>query len=291
MKLHANIFLFLLLIFSVRGFAQQTAQDGYNDSQNGKRDHKNIYFSWGYGKFWYPKTDIHIKQNSTDVNQNSTSSEYTLHKVMAHDRLGIEKLYNVPLTVPQFCVRVGFFFNETQDLGVELTYDHAKFITSGDQYVRMTGATNGVAFDSTTYLYTDTSMGPKPFVFKLNNGANFFEFNLVKKFHLYKNRKIDFSYIVKCGAGWNTPHVENTVFGEKNVPHFQAIGGWNVGAESALRCVFFNHTYLEFGQKGVYASYYKLRIANGLANLHFAAYEVVLSLGVNFPEKIHKHYD
>lgn len=251
----------------------------------------NWYFSWGYGKFWYPKTDIHIKQNFTDANQKAVSTEYTLIDVKAHDRLGIEKLYNVPLTVPQFCIRVGYFFNEKQDLAIELSYDHAKFITSDNQYVRMVGNTNGVAFDSLAYLYPETDPGTQPFVYKLNNGANFFEFNLVKKFRLLDSPKgkIHLSYLAKCGAGWNTPHVENTIFGDKNKPHFQPIGGWNIGAEGAVRCVFFNAVYLEFGQKGVFASYYHLKLAHGESKQHFATYEVVLSLGVNIPGKMNRN--
>ncbi|MBI3511636.1 MAG: hypothetical protein HY064_13325 [Bacteroidetes bacterium] len=281
MKLRLHI-----LLVSVALYSNTTAQNSTWKFQKGG----NWYFSWGYGKFWYPKTNLYFDENYTDpVAKEVVHSEYTLYNVKAHDRLGLEKLYNVPLTVPQFCVRIGYFFNEKQDLGIELTYDHAKFIASDYQYVEMKGTTNGVAFDSLAYLYPDRTTGPKPFVYKLNNGANFFEFNLVKKFILFdsKNGMIHLSYITKCGAGWNTPHVENEIFGEKNKPHFQPIGGWNVGAEAAVRCVFFNRAYLEFGQKGVYANYYKLRNAQGVSRQQIATYELVLSLGVNFPSHIH----
>ncbi|CAN5386896.1 hypothetical protein BH09BAC5_BH09BAC5_24470 [soil metagenome] len=284
MKLRSNIFIFLLLILSATSFAQNNDVDL---KENKWEFHKggNWYFSWGYSKWWYPKTDLHFKINTLDANSSTQHTEYTLKDVSAHDYSHIDKLFVVPLTVPQFCVRVGYFFNADQTLGMELTYDHAKFVVSDDQYVRMIGTTNGVAFDSLAHLYPDFSTGATPFVFKLNNGANFFEFNLVKKFPLFNlfRGKIKGFYLLKGGAGWNTPHVENTIFGAKNKPHFQAIGGWNVGVEGALRLLFGNRVYFEFGQKGVLASYYNLRLAQGTAKVNFRTYGTIFSLGLNFP--------
>ncbi|HET6990857.1 MAG TPA: hypothetical protein VFJ43_06010, partial [Bacteroidia bacterium] len=270
MKIRNSIFLFLLVLLC----SEATAQDSNWKFHKGG----NWYFSWGYSKWWYPKTDIHFNINSTDANDKALHSEYTLKDCTAHDSPFISKIFVIPLTVPQFCVRIGYFFNADQSLGAELTYDHAKFVVNTDQYVRMVGNTNGVAFDSLAHLYPDASTGAQPFIFKLNNGANFFEFNLVKKFTLFqcKSGKFKLFYLLKSGLGWNTPHVENTIFGEKNKPHFQAIGGWNVGAEGAIRMLFFNRTYLEFGQKVVYASYYGLRLAQGTARVHLATYGTIL---------------
>ena len=296
MKLPRIIFLFSMIAFCSNTFAQRTFDDDTTSSMNSNwkwQKGGNFYFAWGYSKYWYTKSDIHVQQNFDDVSGTTTKTEYTLVDVKGHDRLGIEKLYNVPLTVPQFNVRIGYFFNKKQDLGIELNYDHAKFISADDQYVEMKGSTNGVAFDSTAHLYTDTAKGPKPFIYKLNNGANFVMVNLVKRFELYNNttRGIHFSYLAKFGGGITVPHVENTIFGMSNDPHFQFPGGWCVGVESALRCVFFNRMYIEFGQKGTFANYYKLRIYKGLAKQSFGAYEVVLTLGVNFPAKKYTHGD
>jgi hypothetical protein len=282
MKIRNSIFiLFLVLLCSVA-----TAQD-----KNWKY-HKggNWYFSWGYSKWWYPKSDLHFNINTTDANDKALHTEYTLKDCTPHDSPFLNRLFVVPLTVPQFCVRIGYFFSADQTFGAELTYDHAKFVVNTDQYVRMVGNTNGVAFDSTAHLYPDSEPGSQPFIFKLNNGANFFEFSLVKKFKLFESKKgkVKFFYILKSGLGWNTPHVENTIFGQKNKPHFQAIGGWNVGAEGAMRLLFFNRTYLEFGQKVVSASYYNLRTAQGTARVHFFAYGTILSIGMNFPGKMNK---
>ncbi len=250
----------------------------------------NWYFSWGYSKWWYPKTDISFDIKSTDAAAKSSHTQYVLKDVYAHDYSHIGQIFVVPLTVPQFCIRIGYFFNQAQTLGAELTYDHAKFVVNDPQHVRMVGNTDGVAFDSIAYLYQDPAVGTQPFIFKLNNGANFFEFNLVRKFELFNLSKGNFQgfYLMKAGAGWNTPHVQNTIFGAENNPHFQPLGGWNVGVEGALRLLFCNRIYLEFGQKAVYAAYYNLRLAQGTAKVHFKTYGTIFSLGINFPGKMNR---
>ena len=288
MKIIKILFLFLLII-PTTAYAQ-TEKVGSLKNYWKVQKGGEWYLSWGYSKWWYPKTDIHFDINTVDGNAKNSHTEYVLKDVYAHDSPFISEIFTVPLTVPQFCVRLGYFFNSDQSLGAEFTYDHAKFVVNNDQYVRMVGSTNGVAFDSIAHLYENESLGSQPFIFKLNNGANFFAFTLVKKFSLFSSRngKFKLLYHLKMGAGWNTPHVENTIFGAKNTPYFQAIGGWNVGAEGAIRLLFFNRTYLEFGQKAVYASYYNLRTATGTAKVQFPTYGTILSMGINFPQKQNK---
>lgn len=277
---------FILFVFVLAACASMQAQTSSWKFRKGGE----WYVSWGYSKWWYPTTDLHFDINSTDAASRSSHTEYVLKDVKAHDSPFLDKIFVVPATVPQFCMRAGYFFNSDQSLGLELTYDHAKFVVNEDQYVRMVGNTNGFAFDSLAHLYPDDSTGLQPFIFKLNNGANFFAFTLVKKFSLYQSKKGNFKffYLLKGGMGWNTPHVENTIFGEKNNPHFQPIGGWNVGAEGAIRLLFYNRAYFEFGQKAVYASYYNLRLAHGTAKVHFKTYGTIFSVGLSFPGKMNK---
>lgn len=283
MKLHSKIFFSLLLISSARSFAQ-TADPASGDHYWKWTKGGNFYFSWGYNKEWYTKSDIHINQTFTEGAQAGQHTEYTLHDILAHDHIGWDEVFKSQLTIPQYNYRLGYFFNKKQDLGIELNFDHTKYVVQTYQHVRMSGITNGVAFDSTAFLYPDTLTGPKPFYYQLNNGANFFLVNLMKKWTLYQSPKgnINFSYIARGGVGWMVPHVQNLIFGNNNTPHFQ-FGGWDVGVESALRCVFYKYAYLEFSQKGTYASYSHLRIYEGTSKQSFGCYELVLSLGVNIP--------
>ena len=71
------------------------------------------------------------------------------------------------------------------------------------------------------------------------------------------------------------------LFGVKNDPHFQ-VGGWNIGAEAALRATFYKTVYLEFANKLDYASYSGLGINNGTMRQAFGTYELILNLGFTF---------
>jgi hypothetical protein len=131
---------------------------------------------------------------------------------------------------------------------------------------------SGGGADSSSYYY-------------LNNGANFLLFNIVKRWSLLENRKqtIRVEGFGKAGIGPVIPHVENKFFDQPgNKPHFQ-LGGWNIGAEGAIRATFFHYVYLEYTNKLDYARYSGLRIYKGTARQAFGTYEMILNLGLSFP--------
>ena len=75
---------------------------------------------------------------------------------------------------------------------------------------------------------------------------------------------------------------QNTRFGQKNKQGFQ-FGGWNIGAEAAIRTTFFNYVYLEYCNKLDYARYAGLKVYQGTAKQAFGTYEMILNVGVTFP--------
>jgi hypothetical protein len=237
-----------------------------------KRKHE-IYFSWGYNAEWYTHSTIHISQPSLGNN-------YQLNKVSAWDHPGWnEGLFSKQITVPQFNVRVGYVINEEKGWIFELNYDHPKFIVNDGQNVHLTGRLNNRQVD-TTFVFNQAN----GFHYFLNNGANFFLFDLVKRLHIYKTRDENFKldFLGKFGIGFTVPHVDNELFGNSNTAHFQ-IGGWNTGLEAAIRTTFYKYVYLEYGNKLDYARYSGLKIYDGTAHQAFGTYEMMLTLGLVFP--------
>lgn len=92
---------------------------------------------------------------------------------------------------------------------------------------------------------------------------------------------MDIKLLFKGGAGFVFPHVENTIMGHNNHPHFQ-FGGLDVGIEAAINAMFYKRLYIEFSNKAVYAWYRNLRIYNGTVSQNMACYEAILSFGVRF---------
>ena len=109
-----------------------------------KKKHKyktGLYASWGYNTEWYTHPNIKISQPSL-------GNDYTLNHVRAHDHRGWDhNLLNQPITIPQFNCRIGYIFNEDRGWGVELNYDHPKFIVQDGQQVHVTGTQNGKPVD------------------------------------------------------------------------------------------------------------------------------------------------
>jgi hypothetical protein len=231
-----------------------------------------FYFSWGYNTEWYTNSNVHVDQPELGNN-------YTFKNIRGHDHKGWnEGLFSRALTIPQYNYRLGYFFNKEKGLAFEINFDHTKFIFA-DQDAHIKGTMTGKSVD-TTVRFNEAN----GFYYYLNNGANFLLFNIVKRWQLYHlpNQKIKIDALGKAGIGPVIPHVENSFFGQKNDPHFQ-LGGWNVGAEGAIRATFFNFVYLEYTNKIDYARYSHLRIYKGLAKQAFGTYEMILNLGITFP--------
>jgi hypothetical protein len=241
--------------------------------QNGKVKRKHeIYFSWGYNAEWYTRSNVYVSQPELGNN-------YSFDNISGHDHRGWDYgIFNKAISIPQYNYRLGYVINEEKGLGFEINFDHTKYIFA-DQNARLTGTFNKLRVDTTIAFNAQNG-----FYYYLNNGANFLLFNLVKRMPIYRlrngNLKIDFA--AKAGIGPVIPHVQNSFFGEANDPHFQ-LGGWNLGVEGALKVTFFKYVYLEYSNKLDYARYSGLQIYKGTARQAFGTYEMILSLGLDFP--------
>ena len=266
-----NILLsFLVLSVISPAFAQVTKKE---------KKHKtgSVYFSWGYNEEAYTRSTLHVKQDGLGNN-------YDLIHVVAHDHQGWnDGVTNKAFTIPQYNYRLGYYFNDKQDMAIELNFDHTKYIIVDGQNMHIKGTVNHRAVDSTILF----SQGNGDYYF-LNNGANFFLFNFVKRLGLYhthsNNLRVDLTG--KAGIGPVIPHVQNSFFGYANHQQFQ-LGGWNTGVELALRVTVMRYGFIEFSQKLDYARYSNLEIYGGTAKQNFGTYETILSVGAILPTTKH----
>ena len=258
----------------------------FNDSaQEKKKERKGeFYFSWGYNKEWYTRSSVRVMQPGL-------GNDYKFVGIEGHDHPGWnEGLFHIALSIPQYNYRIGYIFDRKHGWGWEINFDHTKFIFA-DQNAHVVGKLNNRQVDTTIAFNKKNG-----YYYYLNNGANFLLFNVTKRWNFYQDKKNNFKLdgFAKGGIGPVIPHVENQ-FGyttdsikEKNDPHFQ-IGGWNIGAEAAIRATFFKTIYLEYANKLDFASYSGLRIYEGRARQSFGTYEMILNLGVTFPMGHREH--
>lgn len=266
-----SIFLFIAMssiIFS----APTTAKGHINKHRTG-----SIYFSWGYNTEWYTRSTVHVSQNALGNN-------YDLVHVQAVDHQGWNTgITNKAITIPQYNYRLGYYFNDKQDMGIEVNFDHTKYLIKDPQNININGTLGGNPVNG-HILFTQAN----GFYYYLNNGANFLLINFMKRFGLYRSPRNNFALdaIGKVGIGPVTPHVQNELFGQTNLPHFQ-IGGWNTGVETALRATIERYAFIEFSQKLDYARYSHLDVYKGMARQNFATYELILSIGFYIPATKH----
>lgn len=260
-----RIIAFVLLLAPLFLNAQETKK---------KKERKGeFYFSWGYNKEWYTRSTV-------KVNQPSLNNNYKLVNVRSHDHIGWDEgIFSIPISIPQYNYRLGFFFNKKKNLAFEINFDHTKHIIADGQNMRLTGTLAGRSVDSTINFSTGNG-----FYYYLNNGANFLLFNIVKRWNWQQSKTGNFKIdaLGKAGLGPVIPHVQNALFGQPNDPGFQ-LGGWNVGLEGAVRATFYKTVYLEFANKLDYARYSNLKVYEGRAKQAFGTYELILSLGVTLP--------
>jgi len=278
-----KVCVFGVILFPLFCLAQSEIPQGHGTvfpaSQKKERKHE-FYFSWGYNTEWYTHSNIRIDQPSQ-------GNSYTFLDVYGHDHKGWDggKLFTSPVSIPQYNYRIGYIFNKEKGLGVEINFDHTKFIFGDNQMVHIKGQFGGRPVDGQV-LFADSAVGTSgSSYYYLNNGANFLLFNIVKRWPIWINKKqtIRIDGLGKVGVGPVIPHVQNKFFDEpENDPHFQ-FGGWNVGIEGDLKFTFFHYIFLEYGNKLDYARYSGLKIYEGTAKQAFGTYEMILNLGVSFP--------
>lgn len=224
-----------------------------------KRDSLNIkskgsfYLGWGYNRDWYSKSDLRLQNNNPQlINGKYYTYDFTVYDATAKDRPDFHQIKDVVnITIPQFSFRIGYFFNNKKDFGVELNYDHAKYVVNDYQKVRVKGQINGDYFDKDTILDPDSFLH-----FEHTDGANFWMFNFIKRWKLAesKNKKNNIGLILKPGFGFVYPRTDVTIFGNR-INNEWKISGIMAGIEGGIRTEFIKNGFFEFTGKTTYANY------------------------------------
>lgn len=275
--------IFILILFSVF-CVNVNSQDASNTNtiQPKTKKRGDIYFTWGYTKAWYSKSTLHFK-NSSNTYYPETGRyhnyDFKVYDAKANDRPDFHQIKDiVNITIPQFVFRVGYYFKNRKDIGIEINYDHTKYVVNDYQTARVKGNINGNYFDN------DTVLDPRNFLhFEHTDGANFWMVNFVKRWTLYqKSNKLNIGYVLKPGAGIVFPRTDVTMLGTR-LNNDWHVAGWITGIESGLRIEFLKYGVFEFVGKGAFADYRKSLVlgkGNGSARHHFFAAQLTMTIGL-----------
>lgn len=249
-----------------------------------KKKKGSIYLMFGYTRCAYSKSTIHFVDHSNKYYPETGryhDYDFTIYDATAHDRPDFDKIPDViNITIPQFVLRGGYYFNNKKDFGIEINYDHAKYVVDNYQKVRVKGNFNG------DYVDKDTILDPDNFLhFEHTDGANFWMINFLKRWKVYEpSRNFNVGLVAKPGAGIVYPRTDVTMLGTRLNNNWH-IAGWIVGVEAGLRVEFLKHGVFEFMGKGSFANYTKVLVlgkGNGRANHHFFTGQLTMTLGAMF---------
>jgi hypothetical protein len=251
------------------------------DSIKGKTKKGSFYFMFGYTRATYSKSTIHFEDHSNHyhpVTGKYANYDFTLYNATARDQSDFDKIPDIiNITIPQFVVHAGYYFNDKQDFGIEINYDHTKYVVNDYQRVHIQGQFNG------TYVDKDTTLDPKKFLhFEHTDGANFFIINFMKRWKIYNpGKRLNIGWVAKAGPGIVYPRTDVTIFGER-LNNDWHIAGWILGVETGVRVEFLKYGVFEFVSKGVFADYMNCFIlgkGNGRANHTFWGAQLTATLG------------
>jgi hypothetical protein len=228
------------------------------------------YIAFGYNKDWYTRSDIRVHDD-----ENNTM-DFTLYDMTARDRPDIRNIFRLQLSIPQYGYRMGYWFPSGR-FGVEINFDHAKYIVNDNQTARIDGHINGVQVSG------DTLVTPHFLHLEHTDGANFLMFNIMYRQSLLQRKYLSTSWITKLGGGMVVPRSDVTLFGQR-WNHCFHVAGQVFGIETGFRTEFFRFFFLETTVKGAYANYANVLAINPILISHrFGTFMVEAHAGFQLP--------
>ncbi len=234
------------------------------------------FFSWGYNKTHYSKSNINVVQPSLGNN-------YTVNAVQGHDEFS-----HVVCCSPDN-LRWGRYLDESKVFALDLSLDHTKYTTTVGQVALITGKhSTGVGNQLLSADY---------FSYMLHNGLNQVMVNLSYRKPLLGalNETSNLSFIGKVGAGLAVVHPYSKIdgneyeMGKKTLTN--ALGfnnGWwrivgtSTSFELGMRYVFLKPYYVEWVNKQIFTNMSNIPVYQGSASQSLRSNEIVFSLGYTF---------
>ncbi len=236
-----------------------------------------FYFQWGYNRDWYSKSDIHVYRHDADPTK---SYDFMLYDATAHDKPDMTKYWHLDrMTIPQYDLTVGYFLNDKRDLGIEIGWNHLKYVVTDFQMIHIRGQVHGVPIDVVEPLDSN-------FVhLQHTNGNNYLLFNLVKRQNILSKKYYQLSAIGKAGAGPLISYTISRILGDYDPGYFH-YHGWVAAASLGVRFTFLKNFFIQSDMQGAFANYTNTKLGHehlGMATHHFYSLQWTWEGGMIFP--------
>lgn len=258
-----------------------------NDNINiyhGVKNKGRLYFYWGWNRAWYSKSDILFQGKDYD---------FTLEDVEAKDRptaFSLDPYFKLSrITIPQTMLKFGYFI--TENISLELGYDHMKYVMIQNQFVKINGRIHNPELDFDKATFNDEEIQlTKPFLeFEHTDGLNYvnvevcYHQNILKLLNV-SSEKIEVKTHQGIGFGGLYPKSNVTLLSKEKHDDFHW-SGYGLGAKVGVNLTFFKHIFLQSEFKSGYINMPKIRTTNSTedkASQHFFFHQLNYVFGYTF---------
>lgn len=207
-----------------------------NTAHRGRDWEKALYFTWGYNRAYYNTSNLHLQGPGFD---------FTLHDAKAVDmpEPWNPSVYLSPtrLTIPQFNLRIGYYFKS--NWAISAGWDHMKYRLITTQLVQVSGFIDPEVYDYPDYTGTfnhDYVLYNRGFMdFHHSDGLNFIRLALERRAPVWSSLNGNFELALNgvASVGLMLPWTDFTFFGThfRNRPHVAGYG-LSLGAGIRLEC-------------------------------------------------------
>ena len=230
------------------------------------------YGYWGYNMSNYSDSTIEFKGNSYD---------YTLFDVEASDRQNtFSSTYITDITIPQFNVRVGYFFDDRQSISFGL--DHMKYVVDVPQTVKINGKDHQGVTHSNAEIPLDNFLS-----FEHTDGLNYWSvaYNYFYPVWEDESQKHALSLFVGAGVGFLLPRSNVTLIGYEDKEDEFKLAGYGQDVQGGFHFDFYEDFFLRGELKGGYIYMPDVSTTDNssdTASHGFSFFEYSISFGYTF---------
>ncbi len=236
--------------------------------------HGKFFLMWGYNRDWYSKSTITFRNKVTD------DYDFTFYNAHASDKPDMQHFYKPDqLTIPQYNLHLGYFFNNKRDLGLELSWDHLKYVMNDYQNIHVKGDIREHQIDR------DTLVTPEFVHLQHTNGNNYLMLSVLKKRSMVKYKKVELSVITKVGGGMLISYTISTILGNFDKGYFH-YHGYVAATAVDFRMDLGRYFFVQTSLQGAFVNYTNTRLGadhKGLSTQHFYSLQFVYGAGFNVP--------
>ncbi|EDM43178.1 putative outermembrane protein [unidentified eubacterium SCB49] len=256
-------YLLLLLLTLNTGYIFSQTAPLDQDLQKTKKGSFYAYWGWNRGSF-----------TKSDIQFSGADYDFVLSDAVAKDKpapFTIKRYFYPPkATVPQYNLRIGYYFKENWDLSFGV--DHMKYVLQQDQVATIDGAINnsGTVYDG-VYTNDQITITTDFLKFEHTDGLNYMNFELRHTDQLLDYKNLNISVKEGAGLGFVVTKTNTKLLNKERYDKYH-ITGYGLGGVVALNLTFYERFFIQTEGKAGFINLPNIRTTaskTDSANQHF----------------------